>query len=298
MMDNKLLVLRGPVVASGYSGHNEYQPVPRPIFVRPLSDEQRHPSLSRQIFLPFQIVHSTDDQIMNHDLLVVLEASVSGNNLATVVEEVDGEPEDNGRLSVMGDDVACVVVVVTGVDVADDGDIRGDCSMVPVPRGHRNVHHGNNSVRGGKLVVADRSIPIDRAVGDDEVLGALQLLGWHGTKHLDPVVRLDRFGCCSPVTVVVVDDESRDKDAVHGNDANKSLHEHTLPHSSGTSQHCIYHRPIVDFGRTARHYWVYLLHVQLHDGRGVEELRRIDDRSPYQDCMTGCDIRRDMVADS
>lgn len=93
-------------------------------------------------------------------------------------------------------------------------------------------------------------------------------------------------------------DESHDRAAGRGNDENKSLHERTLPRSSGKSQHYKYHRPIVYFGQMVRHYWVYLLHGQFHDGLGGEELRRIDDRSPYQGCMKGYDIHREMEAGS
>lgn len=50
-------------------------------------------------------------------------------------------------------------------------------------------------------------------------------------------------------------DESHDRAAVRGKDANKSLHEHMLPRSSGTTQFYKSHRCIDYFGQTVRLNW-------------------------------------------
>jgi hypothetical protein len=119
-------------------------------------------------------------------------ACVSGNSLVTVGDAAHDEPVDNVRWASMGDGAACAAVVVeVGVDELGDGDTRGDCSTVPVPHGNRSAHPGNNSVRGGKLVAVDRSIPIDLVVGDDEGWEALPPLDWRGIMHPDLVVEPD-----------------------------------------------------------------------------------------------------------
>ena len=72
--------------------------------------------------------------------------------------------------------------------------------------------------------------------------------------HQDPVVQPDHSDYCILVTVGVVGDENHGRAVARGNDVSKFLREHKLPHNSGTSQHCRYHKPIVDFGQKVLHY--------------------------------------------
>jgi hypothetical protein len=167
MMGNRLHVRHDPGVVSDYNGHNEYPLVPLPIFVPPSSDGPTHLCLWQRIFLPSRIVHNIDDRIESHDLPEVLGACVSGSSLATVRDETHDEPVDNVHLASMGDGVACAVVeVLVGGDAVGGGDNHGDCNTVPVLHENRNAHRGNNSVRGGKLVVVDQWNPIDLVVCD------------------------------------------------------------------------------------------------------------------------------------
>lgn len=115
--------------------------------------------------------------------------------------------------------------------------------------------------------------------------------------HQDLVVRPDHFGYCIPAMVAEVGDENLDRAVAHGSVVSKSLREHMLPHSSGKSQRCRYHKPIVDFVQMVRHY-LECFHVKLHDAPEVAEHRTIYDRSPYQDCMMEYDRHHGMVADS
>jgi hypothetical protein len=168
-MDSRRHVQLDPGVASGCNEHIEYPLVPKPTFVPPLSDEQKHPSPWRRIFLPSRIVRSIDDRIKNHDLRVAPTTCASDSSLATKGEEADDEPADSAH-SASSEDGGAYAVVAAEMDVdvvVDDDDIHGDCSTVPVLHENRNAHPDNSFVRVGKLVVVDRSIPIDLVADDD-----------------------------------------------------------------------------------------------------------------------------------
>lgn len=177
-MGSKLHVPLDPGVVSDCNGHNEYQLVPTPIFGLLSSDGPTHPCPWQRKFQPSRIEHNIDDRIVNRDLLVVPVAFVSDSSPEMMGDGVHDELVGSARSALLGDDAACAVVVVeVGVGEMDDGDIRGDCNTVLGLRGNRSVHPGSNSAHGGKLGVADRSIPIDLVVGDDEGLEGLQPLG-------------------------------------------------------------------------------------------------------------------------
>ena len=125
----------------------------------------------------------------------------------------------------------------------------------------------------------------------------LQPLDWHGTMHQDPVVEPDHSECCILVMGDEVGDENHSRVVARGIDVNKSLHEHKLLHNSKMSQHCRYHKPIVDFEQTVLHYWE-CYHELLRDATVVEAHRTTCGRSPSQGCTMEYDTRRGMVAGS
>lgn len=225
-------------------------------------------------------------------------AYASGNSLVTVGDAAHDEPVDNVHWASMGDGAACAVVVAeVGVHGVGDDDTRGDCSTVSVLHGNRSAHPGNNSVRGGKLVAVDRSIPIDLVVGDGAGWEALPPLDWRGIMHQDLVGEPDHSDCCIPAMGDEAGDENHGRAVARDNGVSKSPHEHKLLRNSRRSQHCRYHKPIVDFGQTVPHYWE-CSHELLRDATVVEALRTTCGRSPYQGCMMVYDTRRGMVVGS
>lgn len=156
------------LVLNDCNEHIEYQLVLEPASAHPWNGEQIHPCRWLRIFLPSQNGHSTDDRIVNLDLLVELATFASGSDHAMATSNgPDGALVDTGYWQLVE---AAYVALVEVVDTDMDDDSHDDCSMELLLHGRHSVH-GSNSVHEGILEGVDHLIPIGSVAegGDAEL---------------------------------------------------------------------------------------------------------------------------------